>query len=67
MNDYKISPAEQGFTLSIISTPWIMKPVWGIISDSFPIYGYRRKSYLMIFGFAGFVLWMSMANFVHSK
>ena len=28
--------------------PWIFKPVFGFITDNFPIYGYRRKSYLLI-------------------
>lgn len=33
---------------SIIGFPWIFKIVYGFISDSFPIYGYRRKPYLII-------------------
>ena len=28
--------------------PWTIKPLYGIISDTFPICGYRRKSYLII-------------------
>ena len=27
---------------------WAIKPLWGIISDFFPILGYRRKSYLVV-------------------
>lgn len=29
--------------------PWIIKPVYGIMSDSLPIWGTRRKSYLLLF------------------
>ena len=28
--------------------PWIFKPVMGYLTDNFPIFGYRRKSYLLI-------------------
>lgn len=28
--------------------PWIFKPVFGYLTDNFPIFGYRRKSYLLI-------------------
>jgi len=31
-------------------TPWLFKPVYGFVSDQFPILGYRRKPYIMIFG-----------------
>lgn len=32
----------------IISVPWMIKPLWGFIVDTFPIFGFRTKSYLMI-------------------
>jgi MFS family permease len=34
--------------LSILNFPWIIKPVYGLISDFVPLFGYRRKSYLII-------------------
>jgi len=40
--------------------PWLMKPVWGIISDNFPLLGYRRKSYMIIMAI---VCWFSLMNF----
>lgn len=33
---------------AIVGLPWIFKIVYGFISDSFPILGYRRKPYLII-------------------
>src|SRR5438445_4434652 len=27
--------------------PWIIKPLYGLISDFIPLFGYRRKSYLV--------------------
>jgi len=45
----------QGFTplqitafVTVFNLPWIIKPVYGLISDFVPLFGYRRKSYLII-------------------
>jgi MFS family permease len=34
--------------LTVLNLPWIIKPVYGIVSDFLPIFGYRRKSYLVL-------------------
>jgi predicted MFS family arabinose efflux permease len=34
--------------LTIFNVPWIIKPLYGVISDFLPLFGYRRKSYLLI-------------------
>lgn len=31
-------------------TPWMFKPVYALMSDQFPIFGYRRKPYILISG-----------------
>jgi MFS family permease len=33
--------------LAVFNFPWIIKPVYGLLSDFVPIFGYRRKSYLI--------------------
>lgn len=32
----------------ITTIPWMIKPAYGLLSDFFPIFGYRRKSYLLL-------------------
>lgn len=32
----------------LIHVPWVIKFVYGFISDAWPLFGYRRKSYLII-------------------
>jgi hypothetical protein len=32
----------------VATLPWMIKPVYGLLSDFFPILGYRRKSYLLL-------------------
>ena len=33
---------------NILTIPWVIKPFYGLICDYFPLFGYRRKSYLLI-------------------
>jgi MFS family permease len=47
--------------LAIFNLPWIIKPIYGAFSDFVPLFGYRRKSYLLaanIIAVAGF-LWIA--------
>src|SRR5262249_61987294 len=32
----------------IILIPWVIKPVYGLLSDSVPLFGRRRKSYFLL-------------------
>jgi len=32
----------------VAAIPWMIKPAYGLLSDFFPIFGYRRKSYLLL-------------------
>jgi len=44
-----------------------MKPLFGIITDSIPFYGYRRKSYLITFGLLSFLCWNTLAFCITNK
>lgn len=47
------------------AAPWVVKPVYGFLSDTVPIFGYRRRSYLIICGLLGKLLApMSFVGFV---
>ena len=43
-----------GFT-SLLYFGWIIKPLYGLISDFVPLFGYRRKSYLVLVNVAAIV------------
>lgn len=34
--------------LAVLDVPWIVKPLYGAISDFLPLFGYRRRSYLLL-------------------
>jgi len=34
--------------ITVFNLPWVIKPLYGLVSDFLPLFGYRRKSYLLI-------------------
>ncbi|ETW01668.1 hypothetical protein H310_06289 [Aphanomyces invadans] len=46
-------PVESQAILTTAAFPWSIKPVFGILSDSLPLCGFRRKSYLIAINFLG--------------
>lgn len=34
--------------LAVLTIPWAIKPIYGLISDCLPIFGYRRRIYLLL-------------------
>lgn len=34
--------------LTVLTLPWVIKPIYGLISDFIPLFGYRRKTYLFL-------------------
>jgi folate/biopterin transporter len=61
-----LSPAEVSSLLGIVALPWIIKPVFGFVSDGLPIFGYRRRPYLILSGILGAISWIGMATVVHT-
>ncbi|KAL8047960.1 hypothetical protein ABFS82_07G032900 [Erythranthe guttata] len=66
-DDLHLDPAETAVISGISSLPWLVKPLYGFISDSFPLFGYRRRSYLVLSGLLGAFSWSLMATFVDTK
>lgn len=61
-----LSPAEVSTLFGIVALPWIIKPVFGFVSDGLPIFGYRRRPYLVLSGLLGSISWVSLATVVHT-
>uniref|UniRef100_A0A0E0LHN4 Major facilitator superfamily (MFS) profile domain-containing protein n=1 Tax=Oryza punctata TaxID=4537 RepID=A0A0E0LHN4_ORYPU len=66
-DDLHLDPAETAVISGFSSLPWLIKPLYGFISDSIPLFGYRRRSYLILSGFLGALSWGLMATVVDSK
>jgi folate/biopterin transporter len=65
-DELALSPAEVAALMGIAALPWVIKPVFGFISDGLPIFGYRRRPYLILSGLLGVAAWLSLSNLVHS-
>lgn len=63
-DDLGLSPAEVSALVGVASLPWMVKPLFGFISDGLPLFGYRRRSYLILSGLLGTLAWVAMATVV---
>jgi folate/biopterin transporter len=48
-----LSPAAVTSLLAVAHVPWVVKPLYGFVSDNFPIAGERRRPYLVACGLVG--------------
>ncbi|MEB3248406.1 MAG: folate/biopterin family MFS transporter [Merismopediaceae bacterium] len=65
-DDLGLSPAQMGVFTGIAALPWIVKPLLGFLSDGLPLWGYRRRSYLILSGLLGTSAWLGLATVIHS-
>ena len=42
------TPVQIATYLAVLDVPWIIKPLYGMLSDFLPLFGYRRRSYLLL-------------------
>lgn len=62
MESYQVSAA-----MMVIQLPWSYKTFFGVLSDHYPICGYRRKSYILIGWTICFVALMVLAYSPHEE
>ncbi|MFB2975943.1 folate/biopterin family MFS transporter [Microseira sp. BLCC-F43] len=65
-DELALSPAEVSALMGIAGLPWIVKPLFGFMSDGLPILGYRRRPYLILSGLLGSASWICLATVVHT-
>ncbi|MBR8840221.1 MAG: folate/biopterin family MFS transporter [Stigonema ocellatum SAG 48.90 = DSM 106950] len=65
-DDLGLNPAQVSALFGIVALPWMIKPLFGFISDALPIFGYRRRPYLILSGILGAIAWVSLATIVHT-
>lgn len=66
-DDLGLAPAEVAALTGLAAFPWVIKPLFGFLSDGFPLFGYRRRPYLILSGFMGCFAWAAMATFVQNS
>ncbi|CAD5332630.1 unnamed protein product [Arabidopsis thaliana] len=63
----KVQPSESQALTAITKIPWIIKPLWGILTDVLPIFGFHRRPYFILAGVLGVVslLFISLHSNLH--
>ncbi|NJM56580.1 MAG: folate/biopterin family MFS transporter [Synechococcales cyanobacterium RU_4_20] len=65
-DDLSLSPAQVSALMGIAAIPWMIKPLFGFISDGLPIFGYRRRPYIVLSGFLGMASWLALGTVIDS-
>ncbi|CAI9094643.1 OLC1v1030418C1 [Oldenlandia corymbosa var. corymbosa] len=57
----KVQPSAVQLFIGLYYIPWILKPIWGLMTDVFPVRGYKRRPYFVFAGILGTVSAMVLA------
>ncbi len=59
----KLSPAQLATFSSVTFSPWLIRPLYGIIGDTVPIFGYQFKSYFFICYTLALAVFLGLSTF----
>lgn len=54
-----VDPSDYDKIISTVMIPWVIKPLYGLVSDNIPVFGYKRKPYIIIMNISLCFLWAS--------
>jgi MFS family permease len=57
------TPVQITAFVTAFNLPWIIKPLYGLVSDFIPLFGYRRKSYLLLANIAAIGGFIAVTQF----
>lgn len=66
-DDLGVGPVGATSAIAIVNLPWTLKPIYGYLSDNYPIMGMRRKPYVIGAMFVMSLMWTMMATAVNSE
>ena len=67
METVKVFPAQMSAMFGVASIPWCLKPIYGFISDSYPVDGYRRRPYMIVLSFVSAFSWIALPFCPHDE
>jgi hypothetical protein len=54
-------PTEISASLAVVDLPWVIKPLYGVLSDFVPLFGSRRRGWLFLASLAGTAAFIGLA------
>ena len=57
-DELKVQPAKLTRLLTISRFPWVINPIFGMITDFYPIFGYKKKIYILFCGLIFCSVWL---------
>ncbi|KAL0464003.1 UNVERIFIED_CONTAM: putative folate-biopterin transporter 3 [Sesamum latifolium] len=60
-DEQKLQPSEAQVYHGMIMIPWIVKPLWGLLTDTVPIAGRRRRPYFILAGIVGAISMITLS------
>lgn len=57
----KLTATQLAYFSAITILGWAIKPLWGLISDLIPVFGSKRKSYLILTSFLAAFCWLILS------
>jgi folate/biopterin transporter len=60
-DNLNLQPTDSQLLQMLMKVPWRVKPIYGILSDSLPLFGYHRKSYMVLCSVLGVATTLTMA------
>jgi MFS family permease len=63
----ELSPSMLQSVSTLLFVPWMLKPIFGFLSDTFPVCGNRRRPYLCFCGIISSVFWVALAGLAKSR
>ncbi|KAL9233934.1 hypothetical protein vseg_008866 [Gypsophila vaccaria] len=63
----KLQPSQAQIYQGVTSIPWMVKPIWGLMTDVVPMLGYHRRPYFIFAGVLGIIpmLFLSLHKKLH--
>ena len=58
----KMTASQAAYFGAVTMLGWVIKPLWGMISDALPLFGYRRKSYLILTSLVATAVWFMLGQ-----
>ncbi|GER54122.1 major facilitator superfamily protein [Striga asiatica] len=60
-DEQKLQPSEAQVYHGIIMMPWMVKPLWGLLTDTVPVGGRRRRPYFIFAGMIGAISMITLS------